>query len=57
MGCAGKQSENIDDNDTFTEKYSNRGSVRGMLQHEGELLGVRQICQIGPTYPGVCGGE
>lgn len=44
MGCAGKQSENIDDNDTFTEKYSNRGSVRGMLQHEGELLGVRQIC-------------
>ncbi|MDU2007857.1 hypothetical protein [Mediterraneibacter gnavus] len=57
MDCAGKQSESIDDNDTFTEENSNRGSVRDMLQHERELQGVRQISQIGPTYPGVCGGE
>lgn len=57
MGCAGKHSESIDDNDTFTGEHSNRGSVRGMLQHERERQGVRQICQIGPTYPGVCGGE
>lgn len=57
MVCDGKQSESIDDNDTFTEENSNRGSVRGMLQQERELQGVRQISQIGPTYPGVCGGE
>lgn len=37
MDCAGKQSESIDDNDTFTEENSNRGSVRGMLQQEREL--------------------
>lgn len=39
MDCAGKQSESIDDNDTFTEENSNRSSVRGMLQHERELWG------------------
>lgn len=37
MGCVGKQSESIDDNDTFTEEHSNRGSVRGITQHEREL--------------------
>ena len=52
-----EQSESIDDNDTFTEEYSNRGSVRDMSWYGRELRGVRQISQIGPTYPGVCGGE
>lgn len=57
IGCVGNQSESIDDNDTFTEEYSNRGSVRDMSWYGRELRGVRQISQIGPTYPGVCGGE
>lgn len=57
MDCIGKQSESIDDNDTFTEEHSNRGSVRDMSQHDRELRGARQIGQIGPTYPGVCGEE
>lgn len=57
MDCVGKRSESIDDNDTFTEENSNRGSVRGMLQQERELWGVRQIARSVLHIPGVCGGE